>query len=107
MIGLSDLIMGIVNTTEVIILLIVIVAVIFGAKKIPDLARSIGRASTEYEKAKVMARRELQSVKNSAPNPDREKLESIAETLGISYLGKTDDELRTAIDAEINKKAAR
>jgi sec-independent protein translocase protein TatA len=33
----------------------------------------------------------------------REKLESIAETLGIDYTNKNDEELRIAIDAEINR----
>ena len=33
----------------------------------------------------------------------REKLESITETLGIDYTNKNDEELRIAIDAEINR----
>ena len=33
-------------------LIILIVVLIFGAKKIPELARSLGRASQEYKKAK-------------------------------------------------------
>ena len=33
----------------------------------------------------------------------REKLESIADTLGIDYYGKTDDEVRVAINAELNR----
>jgi hypothetical protein len=36
---------------------------------------------------------------------DREKLESIAATLGIDHYGKTDDELRAAINAELNRTA--
>ena len=33
-------------------LIILVVVLIFGAKKIPELARSLGRASPEYKKAK-------------------------------------------------------
>ena len=33
-------------------LIILIVVLLFGAKKIPELARSLGRASQEYKKAK-------------------------------------------------------
>ncbi len=33
----------------------------------------------------------------------REKLESIADSLGIDYTNKNDDELRTAIELELNK----
>ena len=35
-----------------IVFLIVLIVLIFGAKKIPELARSLGRASQEYKKAK-------------------------------------------------------
>lgn len=33
-------------------LIIVVLVLLFGAKKIPELARSLGRASLEYKKAK-------------------------------------------------------
>ena len=35
-----------------ILIIVVVIAVLFGAKKIPELARSLGRASQEYKKAK-------------------------------------------------------
>jgi sec-independent protein translocase protein TatA len=107
--------MAIVNAAEWIIIIAVIVAIIFGAKKVPELARSFGRATTEYEKAKIEAKKELQRVKDlgkttlsttttTATNvQDREKLESVANTLGINYSEMSDDELRSAIQTEINK----
>ena len=33
-------------------LIIIVLVLLFGAKKIPELARSLGRASQEYKKAK-------------------------------------------------------
>jgi sec-independent protein translocase protein TatA len=111
-IAFTDLQMAIVNAAEWIIIIAVIVAVIFGAKKIPELARSFGRATTEYEKAKFEAKKELQRVKDlgktaaaaTATNvQEREKLESVANTLGINHSEMSDDELRSAIQAEINK----
>jgi sec-independent protein translocase protein TatA len=36
-------------------------------------------------------------------NVGREKLEAIADSLGIDYTNKNDDELRTAIEIELNK----
>jgi sec-independent protein translocase protein TatA len=88
---------------EWIIIAAIIVALFFGVKKIPELARSFGRASGEYEKAKIEMRKEIDRVK-SADNAQREKLESVAEKLGIDPLGKSDDELRQAIDKDISKK---
>ena len=104
MLGLTNLIMAIMNGAEVIIIVIIIAVLFLGAKKIPELARSFGRASTEYQKAKVEAKREMQQAKNEGRTTvDREKLESIADTLGIDYSTKNDDELRSSIDAEINR----
>jgi sec-independent protein translocase protein TatA len=37
-------------------------------------------------------------------NIDREKLETIADTLGIDYSNKNDDELRNAINKEVTKE---
>jgi len=109
-IALTDLQMAIVNAAEWIIIIAIIVVVIFGAKKLPELARSFGRATTEYEKAKIEAKKELQRVKDlgtitttGTNAQDREKLESIANTLGINHSEMSDDELRSAIQAEINK----
>ncbi|SRR6266849_3973636 len=111
-IALTDLQMAIVNAAEWIIIILIIAVVIFGAKKVPELARSFGRATTEFEKAKIEAKKELQRVKDlgttttaaTATNvQDREKLESVANTLGINHSEMSDDELRSAIQAEINK----
>ena len=106
MLGLTSLIMGIVNGAEIIILVVVIAALFFGVKKIPELARSFGRASTEYEKARIEARKEIQQLRkqdNTTTNIDREKLESIADTLGIDYSSKNDEDLRSSIETEINR----
>jgi sec-independent protein translocase protein TatA len=106
MLGPTSLIMGIVNGAEIIILVVVIAALFFGVKKIPELARSFGRASTEYEKARIEARKEIQQLRkqnNTTTNIDREKLESIADTLGIDYSSKNDEDLRASIETEINR----
>jgi sec-independent protein translocase protein TatA len=106
--ALADLQMAVVNAIEWIIIIAIIAVVIFGAKKIPELARTFGRAPTEFEKARLEAKKELEKIKDSAttePNPlqDRERLESVAKTLGIDHSQMSDDELRSAIRTEINK----
>jgi sec-independent protein translocase protein TatA len=104
MFELTSLMMGIVNSAEVIIIIVIIVILFFGIKKIPDLARSLGKASTEYEKSRIEAKKEIQQIKNrSRTNIDREKLESIADTLGIDYSTKNDEDLRTSIETEIDR----
>jgi sec-independent protein translocase protein TatA len=88
---------------EWIFIIVIIVVLFFGVKKIPELAKSFGKASSEFEKAKLEAKRDLEKYRNENPNLGREKLESIADTLGIDYTNKNDDELKQAIEREINK----
>jgi sec-independent protein translocase protein TatA len=96
--------MAIMNGVEVIIIILVGLLIIFGAKKIPELAKSFGKATSEFEKARIEARRELHDIKNKDSTVvGREKLEAIAETLGIDYTNKNDEQLRFAIETEINK----
>ena len=88
---------------EWIIIIGLIVVIFFGVRKIPELARSFGKASAEFQKARIEAKRELQQMKSQGNIIGREKLEAIADSLGIDYTNKNDDELRTAIEIELNK----
>src|SRR5687767_6316997 len=102
--GLSNLIMQFAGMQgwEWVIIIGLIVVVFFGVKKIPELARSFGKATAEFEKARIEAKKELQQLKSQG-SVGREKLESIADSLGIDYTNKNDDELRAAIDVELSK----
>jgi sec-independent protein translocase protein TatA len=107
MLGSTNFIMGIMNGAEIIIIVAIIGVLFLGAKKIPELARSFGRASSEYEKSRLEAKREMEQIRSKnrtmMTNVDREKLESIADTLGIDYSTKNDEELKASIETEINK----
>jgi sec-independent protein translocase protein TatA len=88
---------------EWIFIIVIIVVIFFGVKKIPELARSFGKATAEYEKARIEAKKELEQIKGK-DKMGREKLEELAESLGIDYTNKNDDELRKAIEGAINKE---
>jgi sec-independent protein translocase protein TatA len=106
MFGLYNLVMGVINSVEIIIIVIIAAVIIFGARKIPEIARSLGKASTEYEKSRIVAKKEIELIRNSNNsnnNLSREKLETIADTLGIDYSTRNDDELRNAIETEMKK----
>ena len=82
--------------------LIVIVALLFGANKIPEIARAIGRAMGEFQKGKMEIEREIEKAKAEMDKtPERLKLEAAAKALGIDPTGKSDEQLREEI-----KKAA-
>ena len=44
------------GSTEIIVLVVVIGVLIFGAKKIPELAKTFGKAKGEFEKGKIRRR---------------------------------------------------
>ncbi len=100
--------MAFVNGAEWIIIILVIVILFFGAKRIPELARSLGKASSEFQKAKIEAKKTLENDQYRAPQKsvDREKLESIAETLGVDYTNKNDQDLKQAIESELKKQSS-
>jgi len=49
---------------QILIVVIVIAAIIFGAKKIPELARTLGKAKGEFEKGKIESEKELKDFKD-------------------------------------------
>ncbi len=53
---------------EIIILVIVIGVLIFGVKKIPELAKTFGKAKGEFEKGKIEAEKELEDFKEKSSN---------------------------------------
>lgn len=57
------------STSEILVIVIVIL-VLFGAKKIPELARSLGRASYEFKKAKEDIINEVKAAEDEAAADD-------------------------------------
>ena len=81
------------------ILIVGVVLLLFGSKKIPDLARSIGKARGEFKKGQE----ELDEELKKKPS-EKEKLEQAAKSLGIDTEGKSEDELREAVKKATEKK---
>ena len=48
-----------------ILLILVVVLVLFGGKRIPELARALGKAQYDYKKAKEMLQNEAQELKDT------------------------------------------
>jgi len=91
---------------EWLILIFLALILIFGAKKIPELARALGRAKMEFERGKMEIEKELKEEPIKKPKQQqsqtidlesREKLVKLAKELGIESEGKTNDELRDEI----------
>ncbi len=78
--------------------LIVVVVLLFGANKIPEIARAIGRATGEFQKGKMEIEKEIEKASAELnKSPERLKLEEAAKALGIDPTGKTDEQLKEEI----------
>ena len=87
--------MGIMGYEWIFILLIVVI-LIFGAKKLPQLAKSLGRSSGEFKKGKQQSEREALADMEGDPD-EREKLEKVAKSLSVDFEGVSDSDLKEAI----------
>jgi sec-independent protein translocase protein TatA len=113
---LSGMLLNIAGSEWAIIILLALV-LIFGAKRLPQFSRTIGKAVGEYEKARRQFQSEMQEAQEDARRSagisklpritgpvatEREKLEMIASSLGIDHLGKSDEELRSLISQKMS-----
>jgi sec-independent protein translocase protein TatA len=88
---------------------IVALGLLLGTKRLPDVTRKIGKVMAQYEKTKNMVQDEIQKAKGefnvniSGPViSERQKLETLAKSLGISIEDKTDEDLRTLVNSKLN-----
>lgn len=61
----QNIMLGMLGTNEIIIIL-VIVLLMFGGKKIPELMRGLGRGVREFNDAKTNVKKEIEESANDA-----------------------------------------
>lgn len=94
--------------SETILLVVIVGIVLFGSSKIPEFARSLGKATGEFKKGQRETELELKefekSVREGKPKDEKaSKIKQMAFDLGIITEGKSDEQL---LD-EIQKKMPR
>jgi len=107
-----------IGTTEMIIIGIVAVVLLFGASKVPQFARSLGQAMGEFKKAKREAELSYKKLEESIMDSEEEipkakvkaaakakgegvNIKEVAAYMGIDTEGKTEDELKEEIRAKL------
>ena len=53
------------GSTEIIVIVVAAGILLFGAKKIPELAKTFGKAKGEYKKGEIEADKELKDIKEN------------------------------------------
>jgi len=100
-----------------ILIIILIILVLFGPNKLPELARAIGSAMGEFKMAQKSAEFDLSGFDQlNQENQERKEKEQqdlnakvlkMAEEAGIETAGKTQDEILELIAVQIHQKSAR
>jgi sec-independent protein translocase protein TatA len=86
---------GALGPNELMIILL-LVFILFGASKLPELARSLGKSMGEFKKAQREAELELIEFERQLREGKykrRSDLEKVAKELGVNTEGKSDEEI--------------
>ena len=89
--------------TEDIILILIVALLLFGPIKLPELARSLGKAIGEFKKAQTQGVSEVNEIVKPLDNKD-EKIHSLAVEMGLNVQDKSDDQLIEEIRLRIRTK---
>lgn len=96
--------------SEWIIIIFVALIVLLGTNRLPEVTKKLGRVVGEYNKAKNDMQKQFKDLSNSNLNVlgpvqnEREKLDTIAKTIGIDSTNRSDEELRELISGKIGKQ---
>jgi sec-independent protein translocase protein TatA len=94
--------------TPEIIAIVIVVILLFGANKIPELARSLGKAAGEFKKGKNDLEAELSDIgkpvkEGKSQENTSSKIKTMAQDLGIATEGKSDEQLLDEIQKKSKK----
>ena len=96
--------------SEWMIIIFIALILILGTGKLPGAAKKLGKVVNEYNKAKNEIQDQMKEVSEQTPTisgpveTEREKLETIAKSIGIKVDDKTDEELQKIISSKMGQK---
>jgi len=93
------------------ILIAVVVIILFGAKKIPELGRSAGKFTGEFKKGQKEVELEMQDMERQAKLKQQQadedakltRVQKMAKDAGIDIHGKTDDQLLDEMEKKLGE----
>ena len=97
--------MGLIGLPEMILILVVAIF-FFGPDKIPELARSLGKATGEFKKAQMETERDVNKVGEPMDEKDT-KIHNLAIEMGLDINNKTSEQLVEEIRLKIRSKGTK
>jgi sec-independent protein translocase protein TatA len=91
--------MGLIGLPEL-LLILVVALFFFGPDKIPEIARSLGKATGEFKKAQTQTEHEIKRLGEPLPEKDT-KIHNLAIEMGIDAKNKTSEQLVEEIRSKI------
>jgi len=88
----------------IVVVILVVILLLWGPTKLPELARSIGLAKREFEKASKGLETELTTAPTSKELEEDKKILELAKSLGIDTKGKTRAEILDEISRKVKEK---
>ncbi len=114
------MVFGALGGGELLVIGVLVIVLLFGAAKVPQLARSFGQAMGEFKKAKKESEMNLKQFEDSmtgdeeaAPKTkakpgkkaDEINIREVAAYMGIDTEGKTDEELKEEVQAKMKSSS--
>lgn len=91
--------------SQEILLIFLVIVLLFGASKLPELAMSMGRSMGEFKRGQVEVEKELQADRATVgAEVALTRVQRMAKNMGIEIAGKTDDQLLVEIEKKLEKK---
>jgi sec-independent protein translocase protein TatA len=101
---------GFLQGSEIWILILLVILLVLGPTKLPQLARGVGQAMREFKKAaEGLTEEEIREVRSvasqsSSTDIDRETLLKLAEKLGVKTESKSQEELIREVIARAKER---
>ncbi len=83
-------------SAEDLILILAVALLLFGANKLPEMARSLGKATGEFKKGQIEVENELKQMQKPSNDQDA-RIRNLAIEMGINVENKTPEQLMEEI----------
>ena len=87
------------------VLILVVALFLFGPDKIPEMARSLGKAAGEFKKAQTEAEHEIKRLDEPLNEKDT-KIHNLAIEMGVDVKNKTSEQLVEEIRKKVRSQEA-